>query len=107
MESKSSTNSSPGSVLHQDHVGDLSIVVERDGNGKFDSTLNESSKRNDEIQKNLIKGLSADESVTVNVSKEMTPFFKAIDVYAYVYLELQMYDTYTCLISSLFVLLFF
>ncbi|CAI8601337.1 unnamed protein product [Vicia faba] len=66
MESKSSTNSSPGSVRHQDHVGDLSIVVKRGGNGKFDSTLNESSKRDDEIQKNLIKGLSADESVTVN-----------------------------------------
>lgn len=66
MESKSSMNSSPGSVMHRDQVGDLSIVVVRGGNGKFDSTLNESSKHNDDVQKNLIKGLSADESVTVN-----------------------------------------
>jgi protein TIF31 len=74
MESKSSMNSSPGSVMHRDQVGDLSIVVVRGGNGKFDSTLNESSKHNDDVQKNLIKGLSADESVTVNVSNVYSHF---------------------------------
>jgi protein TIF31 len=76
MESKSSVNSPSGSVLHQDQVGDLSIVIERDRNGKVDSTLNESSKPNEDAQKNLIKGLSADESVTVNVSHKYSHFSK-------------------------------
>ncbi|WJX42739.1 hypothetical protein P8452_29936 [Trifolium repens] len=72
IESKSSVNSPSGSVLHQDQVGDLSIVIERDRNGKVDSTLNESSKPNEDAQKNLIKGLSADESVTVNDTSSLS-----------------------------------
>lgn len=69
---KNEMNSSPGSVLHEDRVGDLSIVVQRNiqvGNRKYGSTQNGSYIHNKEdIQKNLIKGLTADESVIVNVS---------------------------------------
>ncbi|KAG5000872.1 hypothetical protein JHK87_021944 [Glycine soja] len=73
MESKSNIkselNSSPGSVLHEDLTGDLSIIVKRDiqdGNTKYDSILDESSMHEGDAQKNLIKGLTADESVIVH-----------------------------------------
>lgn len=76
MESNSNTknelNSSPGSVLHEDHVGDLSIIVKRDtqnGNKKHDSIPVESMVHKEDVQKNLIKGLTADESVIVHVSQ--------------------------------------
>lgn len=69
---KNEVNSSLGSVLHEDHVGDLSIVVKRDiqgGNRKVDdSTPNESNAHEEVVRKNLLKGLTADESVVVNVS---------------------------------------
>ncbi|XP_020238207.1 protein TSS isoform X2 [Cajanus cajan] len=66
---KNELNSSPGSILHEDHVGDLSIVVKRsiqNGNRKYDSVVDESSIRKEDAQKNLIKGLTADESVIVH-----------------------------------------
>ncbi|RDX66608.1 Protein TSS, partial [Mucuna pruriens] len=67
---KNELNSSPGSILHEDHVGDLSIIVQRDniqgGNRKYDSILDESSMHKEDAQKNLIKGLIADESVIVH-----------------------------------------
>ncbi|XP_027344762.1 protein TSS isoform X2 [Abrus precatorius] len=73
IESKSNVknglNSSLGSILHEDHVGDLSIVVKRgiqDGCRKYDSVLDESSMHKEDAQKNLIKGLTADESVIVH-----------------------------------------
>ncbi|KAJ1410088.1 Tetratricopeptide-like helical domain superfamily [Sesbania bispinosa] len=74
MESKSNMkneleNSSPNSVLHEDHMGDLSIVVKRDirgGTKMFDSVQNETSVHKEDAKKNLIKGLTADESVIVN-----------------------------------------
>ncbi|KAJ1429145.1 Tetratricopeptide-like helical domain superfamily [Sesbania bispinosa] len=74
MQSKSNMNnelenSSPGSVLHEDHIGDLSIVVKRDirgGTKMHDSIQNESSVHKEDAKKNLIKGLTADESVIVN-----------------------------------------
>ncbi|XP_061340080.1 protein REDUCED CHLOROPLAST COVERAGE 3 [Gastrolobium bilobum] len=72
MESNSNLkielNSCPDSILHEQHMGDLSIVVKRDtrdGNRKYDSILNESSMLKEDAQKNLIKGLTADESVIV------------------------------------------
>ncbi|KAH1085101.1 hypothetical protein AAZX31_07G027300 [Glycine max] len=73
MESKLNTknelNSYPDSVLHEDHVGDLSIIVKRDiqdGNAKYNSLLDESSMHKVDAQKNLLKGLTADESVIVH-----------------------------------------
>ncbi|KAK7381565.1 hypothetical protein VNO80_00110 [Phaseolus coccineus] len=66
---KSELNSSPSSVLHEDHVGDLSIIVKRDiqdGNKKHDSIPDESIVHKEDVQKNLIKGLAADESVIVH-----------------------------------------
>lgn len=76
MESKSNIkselNSSPGSVLHEDLTGDLSIIVKRDiqdGNAKYNSLLDESSMHKVDAQKNLLKGLTADESVIVHVSQ--------------------------------------
>ncbi|XP_019445087.1 PREDICTED: protein TSS-like [Lupinus angustifolius] len=73
MESKSNLkkelNSTPGSVLHEDHVGDLSIVVKRDirdGTEKYDAISNEPSVHKEDAQKNLIKGLKAQENVIVH-----------------------------------------
>lgn len=67
---KDEMNSSPGSILHEDHVGDLLVLVKRDirgGTKKFESSQKESSTHKENAKKNLIKGLTADESVVVNV----------------------------------------
>ncbi|XP_017407554.1 protein REDUCED CHLOROPLAST COVERAGE 3 isoform X2 [Vigna angularis] len=72
---KSQLNSSLGAVLHEDRVGDLSIVVKRDiqdGNKKHDSMQVESIMQKDDVQKNLIKGLTADESVVVHDTSSLT-----------------------------------
>ncbi|CAJ1951321.1 unnamed protein product [Sphenostylis stenocarpa] len=72
---KSELNSSPGSILHEDHVGDLSITVKRDiqdGNKKHNSTPDESIVHKEDGQKNLIKGLTADESVIVHDTSSLT-----------------------------------
>lgn len=68
---KSELNSSPCSILYEDQIGDLSIVVKRntgDGTGKYDSISNEPGLLKGNAQKNLIKGLTADENVVVHVS---------------------------------------
>ncbi|XP_010241607.1 PREDICTED: protein TSS-like isoform X2 [Nelumbo nucifera] len=75
----SSTNSvdsvsrTPGSVLYEDHVGDLYIVVKRDAadaSSKPDEKVNgnkEPGISSKEItQRNLLKGITADESVVVH-----------------------------------------
>ncbi|KAL3511915.1 hypothetical protein ACH5RR_024632 [Cinchona calisaya] len=71
--SNGSINSSPGSILLEDRVGDLSITVERDAayaNSKaevksfFSGGSNKSSE--EVTQRNLLKGLTADESVVVH-----------------------------------------
>jgi len=76
MDSKASIKGCfPGSVVHESRVGDLSIVVKRDDDNadmKLDdklasSQMCEASPR-EVVQKNLIKGLTADENVTVHVS---------------------------------------
>lgn len=71
IESKSNgdnkLNCSPGSILHEECVGDLSIGVKHDirnTNKKYDMKF--SCK--EDAQKNLLKGLTADESVIVHVS---------------------------------------
>ncbi|KAL2479074.1 Tetratricopeptide repeat (TPR)-like superfamily protein [Forsythia ovata] len=66
-------NSSPGSVVHDDRIGDLSITVKRDA---ADASLKTEvkiigSKSVDEsakevTQRNLLKGITADESVTIH-----------------------------------------
>ncbi|KAK7349129.1 hypothetical protein VNO77_06240 [Canavalia gladiata] len=73
MESKSNMknelNSSLDSILHEDHAGDLSIVVKRDiqnGYRKYDSIMDESNMHKEDAQMNLVKGLTADESVIVH-----------------------------------------
>nr|AWY63024.1 tetratricopeptide repeat-like superfamily protein [Erythranthe lewisii] len=70
---KATSESPPGSVVHESHVGDLSITVERD---EADASLkrelkiigsksfNESAK--EVSQRNLLKGVTADESVVVH-----------------------------------------
>ena len=75
MESKAmmrnESNSSLTSKLYEELVGDLSIVVKRDihnGNRKYGSISDESSRHKADAQKNLLKGLTADESVIVHVS---------------------------------------
>lgn len=57
----------PGSVVHESRVGDLSIVVKRDAADDELTTCKESEKSAKEVvRKNLIKGLTADENVTVH-----------------------------------------
>ncbi|PIN14359.1 hypothetical protein CDL12_13021 [Handroanthus impetiginosus] len=69
---KAASNFPLGSVVHESRIGDLSITVKRDeadvslkGEVKVtgSKTLNESSK--EVSQRNLLKGLTADESVVV------------------------------------------
>ena len=65
---KNKLNCSPDSIVHEDYVGDLSIVVKRDvqdTNIKHDK---------EESQKNLLKGLTADESVIIHVSHNLLSF---------------------------------
>ncbi|KAI4329360.1 hypothetical protein L6164_021631 [Bauhinia variegata] len=71
LNRKNALNCTPGSFLHEDRVGDLSIEVKRDtreANQKHDSksSCNESTLDREVAQKNLLKGLTADESVIVH-----------------------------------------
>lgn len=74
IDSKASTKSFlPGSVVLESRVGDLSIVVKRDANNadmKLDDKLTSCQMSQaapmEVVQKNLIKGLTADENVTVH-----------------------------------------
>ncbi|KAL1292751.1 hypothetical protein HN51_053310 [Arachis hypogaea] len=76
MESNMKNESnSPSSILHEERVGDLSVVVKcdiRNRNGKYDSISNESSLHKEDAQKNLLKGLTADESVIVHDTSSLT-----------------------------------
>lgn len=74
LKAKETDRLSPGSILHEDLVGDLSIVIKRDA---VDATSKSDDKVKDEsysvsakecIKKSLLKGLTADESVNVRVS---------------------------------------
>lgn len=66
---------SPGSILHESHIGDLSITVRRDaadastklGINLFGRGLT-STPVKEVAQMNLLKGVTADESVIVKVS---------------------------------------
>ncbi|KAE9588006.1 putative clustered mitochondria protein [Lupinus albus] len=64
-------NKPPGSIVHEDRVGDLSIVVKcdvQDTNKKYDMlfSCDESIFSEGYAQKNLLKGLTADESVIIH-----------------------------------------
>lgn len=74
LKSKITNNLSPGSVLHEDHMRDLSIVVKRDtvdasskSDDKVDDELSATSAK-ERVKRSLLKGLTADESVNVRVS---------------------------------------
>ncbi|XP_020968141.1 protein TSS isoform X2 [Arachis ipaensis] len=61
---------SPGSIVHEDYVGDLSIVVKRDA---ADTILrHDDSNQEEQAQKNLLKGLTADENVIVHDTASLT-----------------------------------
>ncbi|KAF7814390.1 protein TSS isoform X1 [Senna tora] len=65
---KNTLNCSPGSIMHEDRVGDLLIEVKRDfrnANKKNDMKLscNVSTPYKEDAMKNLLKGLTADEGV--------------------------------------------
>ncbi|KAK7294066.1 hypothetical protein RJT34_16949 [Clitoria ternatea] len=75
---KNELNSSPGSILHEDLAGDLSVVVQRDiqdGSRKSDSILDESTMQKEDDQKRLLKGLTADESVIVHDTSSLAVVF--------------------------------
>ncbi|KAG6734003.1 hypothetical protein I3843_01G241800 [Carya illinoinensis] len=73
MQANNSHSCRPGSVLHEDRVGDLSITVKRD---TIDASLKSEVKMSgswfsnmsdkEVAQRNLLKGLTADESVVVH-----------------------------------------
>ncbi|KAI3455290.1 hypothetical protein Pfo_030825 [Paulownia fortunei] len=70
---KATSNFPPGSVVHESHIGDLSVTVKRDEADASlkkelkiigSKTINESPK--EVSQRNLLKGVTADESVVVH-----------------------------------------
>ncbi|KAL6507004.1 hypothetical protein OROHE_022139 [Orobanche hederae] len=76
---KGATEFPPGSVVHENHVGDLSITVKRDeayaslkrelkiiGSKRSDESVEEVSRRN------LLKGITADESVVVRDTSSLS-----------------------------------
>uniref|UniRef100_A0A5B6ZHU4 Clu domain-containing protein n=2 Tax=Davidia involucrata TaxID=16924 RepID=A0A5B6ZHU4_DAVIN len=75
MKAKDTLNFPPGSILHEDRVGDLSITVKRDAEDaslKFEVKIigsESSSVSTKEVaQRNLLKGVTADESVVHDTS---------------------------------------
>lgn len=72
---KETLNWNSGSILSEDRVGDLSIVVKRDvadasmkSREKVDGHSFSSISAKEAAQRNLLKGVTADESVVVHVS---------------------------------------
>ena len=75
MQAKDTISSKPGSVLHEDRMGDLSIIVKcdtTDAGSKYDIKTDGRQLSNmsdkEAAQWNLLKGLTADESVEIHVS---------------------------------------
>ncbi|KAF3450909.1 hypothetical protein FNV43_RR06998 [Rhamnella rubrinervis] len=70
LKAKNTVNPSPGFVLHEEHMGDLSIVIKRDTidasskTDKVDDELSATCAR-EGVKRSLLKGLTADESVNV------------------------------------------
>ena len=75
LNSKDTSNCSSGSIVHKDHVGDLCITVKRDSadarsksEGRVDGSYSSGMSAKEIAQRNLLKGVTADESVVVHVS---------------------------------------
>ena len=75
MNATERLKSSPGSILHESRIGDMSITVRRDAadaSTKIESNLFgrelTSTSAKEAAQMSLLKGVTADESVVVNVS---------------------------------------
>ncbi|PIA42283.1 hypothetical protein AQUCO_02000027v1 [Aquilegia coerulea] len=75
---KDSPNVPPGSILYEDKVGDLNITVKRDAadasskcEEKIDASFANSMSSREVAQRNLLKGLTADESVVVHDSSTL------------------------------------
>lgn len=73
---KAASKLSPGSIVHETRIGDLLITVKRDeadASLKKDLKIISSKTTNESVkevsQRNLLKGVTADESVVVHVSK--------------------------------------
>lgn len=71
----------PHAISHEEQVGDLTITVRRDTadassklDVKFDGTQNPGMSSKDLAIRNLLKGITADESVVVHVSSYITFF---------------------------------
>ncbi|XP_031385813.1 protein TSS isoform X2 [Punica granatum] len=54
-----------GTVVKDERVGDLSIIVKRDSEAKLGGTQSSSSCSKEVVERNLLKGVTADESVVV------------------------------------------
>lgn len=65
VNAKKTLNCSQGSVLFEDRIGDLSIVVKRD---TTDAWPKSDFSTKEVVQRLLLKGLTSDESVVVHVS---------------------------------------
>ncbi|KAK6263688.1 hypothetical protein SCA6_019122 [Theobroma cacao] len=73
LNAKDTVNCNSNSVLHEDHVGDLSIIVKRDlGDANFKPEVKVTGCQSSDMtaeeiaQRNLLKGITADESVVVH-----------------------------------------
>ena len=86
MESnKCSPNGPNGTVFHEERIGDLIIRVTRDVpdasmklDGKNDGGQVLGMSKEELSQRNLLKGITADESATVHVSKT---FFQSVQFF--------------------------
>lgn len=75
VNSSDASNRSSGAIVHKDHVGDLCITVKQDSvdgmsksEGRVDSIHSSGMSAKAIAQRNLLKGVTADESVVVHVS---------------------------------------
>lgn len=73
VNSKDTSNCSSGSIMHKDHVGDLCITVKWDSadarsksEGKVNGSYSPGMSAKEIAQRNLLKGVTADESVVVH-----------------------------------------
>jgi len=81
LHTQDTINVQKGAILHEDWVGDLSITVKCDtvdGSLKYEVTIkgNQSSSMSaaEVAQRNLLNGVTADESVVVHVSRFLLYF---------------------------------
>ncbi|XP_022721198.1 protein TSS-like isoform X2 [Durio zibethinus] len=73
LNAKGTVNCHPDSVLHEDRIGDLSIIVKHDladvnlkSEVKADGHQSTGMTANETAQRNLLKGITADESVVIH-----------------------------------------